>query len=101
MRRLAHNQAECRGRCCGYGRVAARAPRAARARVGAAAFMGGRVRGGGGGPAELGARVRTREASPLARFEDGDWSGYWASRSANMRSEVGRSQRRLAREHRV
>jgi CelD/BcsL family acetyltransferase involved in cellulose biosynthesis len=47
----------------------------------------------------LGASVLTREASPVVRIQTRGWDEFLATRSANLRQQLRRKERRLAREH--
>jgi CelD/BcsL family acetyltransferase involved in cellulose biosynthesis len=49
----------------------------------------------------LGARVIRREGSPVLAAPDGGWPAYLAGRSANLRQQLGRKERNLARRHQV
>lgn len=49
----------------------------------------------------LAGRRILREASPVLRFGDGGWEGFLRTRSRNFREQLGRRERKLAREHRV
>jgi CelD/BcsL family acetyltransferase involved in cellulose biosynthesis len=49
----------------------------------------------------LGAKVLLREGSPVLRAPGDGWDGYLARRSSNFRQQLGRRERRLAREHRL
>jgi CelD/BcsL family acetyltransferase involved in cellulose biosynthesis len=49
----------------------------------------------------LGAKVLLREGNPVLRAPAGGWDGFLASRSSNFRQQLGRRERRLAREHRL
>jgi CelD/BcsL family acetyltransferase involved in cellulose biosynthesis len=47
----------------------------------------------------LGARLLRRHASPVIRFETASWEEFLRSCSANLRQQVRRRERRLARDH--
>ncbi|MBD0316883.1 MAG: GNAT family N-acetyltransferase [Thermoleophilia bacterium] len=47
----------------------------------------------------LGARVVAVESSPVARIETASWDDFLATRSANVRQQVRRKERKLMREH--
>jgi CelD/BcsL family acetyltransferase involved in cellulose biosynthesis len=47
----------------------------------------------------LGGRVLSREGTPVARIETRSWDAFLASRSANLRQQIRRKERKLAREH--
>lgn len=49
----------------------------------------------------LGAKVLLREGNPVLRAPANGWNGLLAGRSSNFRQQLGRRERRLAREHRV
>jgi len=49
----------------------------------------------------LGAKVLLREGNPVLRAPGDGWDGYLARRSSNFRQQLGRRERRLAREHRL
>lgn len=51
--------------------------------------------------AALGGRVVRREPSPTLRLEARSWADYLATRSANLRQQIRRTQRRLRRDHAV
>jgi CelD/BcsL family acetyltransferase involved in cellulose biosynthesis len=53
----------------------------------------------GGLAGALGGRTLRREASPVVRLGGRSWDDYLASRSANFRSQIGRKERKLVREH--
>jgi len=62
-------------------------------------FLGERMPAEGGWPALLGGSVIQHEESPVLHLEADDWESYLASRSRNFREQVGRRERKLAREH--
>jgi CelD/BcsL family acetyltransferase involved in cellulose biosynthesis len=68
-------------------------------RFGTAVVLGEQLPEDEGWSAALGARVLTREGSPGARIETRDWDVFLAARSANLRQQVRRKERKLAREH--
>ncbi len=47
----------------------------------------------------LGGRVLSREGTPVARIQTNSWDAFLASRSANLRQQIRRKERKLAREH--
>jgi CelD/BcsL family acetyltransferase involved in cellulose biosynthesis len=49
----------------------------------------------------LGAKVLLREGNPVLRAPADGWDGFLARRSSNFRQQLGRRERRLAREHRL
>jgi CelD/BcsL family acetyltransferase involved in cellulose biosynthesis len=49
--------------------------------------------------AVLGGRVLTREGNPVAKIENPSWDDFLAARSANLRQQVRRKERKLLREH--
>ena len=54
-----------------------------------------------GWSAPLAGRRIVREASPVLRFGDAGWEGFLRTRSRNFREQLGRRERKLAREQRV
>jgi CelD/BcsL family acetyltransferase involved in cellulose biosynthesis len=49
----------------------------------------------------LGAKVLLREGNPVLRAPADGWDGFLAGRSSNLRQQLRRRERRLAREHRL
>jgi CelD/BcsL family acetyltransferase involved in cellulose biosynthesis len=49
----------------------------------------------------LGANVLLQEGNPVLRAPSDGWDGFLARRSSNFRQQLGRRERRLAREHRL
>src|SRR5207245_10903459 len=62
------------------------------------AFIGEELPADQGWGAALGARVLRHRASPVIRIGDLSWEEYLASRSSNQRAEIGRYERRLAKQ---
>ncbi len=66
---------------------------------GADVLLGDLLAGADGWGGRLGAQTLRWTSSPVLRFGRGGWAGFLAGRSANFRSQLGRGERRLAREH--
>lgn len=64
-------------------------------------FVGEQMPGHEGWSGLLGARVLSREGSPALGLEGRSWEEYLASRSANMRQQIVRRERKLVREHQL
>ncbi|MEA2330008.1 MAG: hypothetical protein QOH58_146 [Thermoleophilaceae bacterium] len=54
---------------------------------------------GEGHAQQLGGKLLRRDASPVVDLAGGGWDDYLATRSSNFRSQVGRKERKLVREH--
>jgi CelD/BcsL family acetyltransferase involved in cellulose biosynthesis len=64
-------------------------------------FLGEQLPAPGQWSSLLGAKVLVREGNPVLRAPADGWDGFLASRSPNFRQQVGRRERRLAREHQL
>lgn len=62
-------------------------------------FLADRLAGEEGWRGRLGAPVIRRESSPVVRFDGTDWDGFLGTRSAKLRAQVRRLERKLGREH--
>jgi CelD/BcsL family acetyltransferase involved in cellulose biosynthesis len=64
-------------------------------------FVGEHLPAGSGWSGALGAKILAREGSPVLHAPIGGWAAYLSTRSSNLRQQIGRRERVLAREHRV
>jgi CelD/BcsL family acetyltransferase involved in cellulose biosynthesis len=64
-------------------------------------FVGEQLPASQGWSGALEAKVLARDGSPVLRAPAGGWAAYLALRSSNLRQQIGRRERTLAREHRV
>ncbi|HVG75480.1 MAG TPA: GNAT family N-acetyltransferase [Thermoleophilaceae bacterium] len=62
-------------------------------------FLAERLGGAEKWPALLDAEPRVHEASPVLKLETTDWGEFLAARSRNFRSQAGKYERRLVRDH--
>ena len=68
--------------------------------LGCDVVLGEQLRGDAGWSSALGARVLAAEGSPVLHL-DGTWDDYLSRKSRNLREQVRRRERKLAREHDV
>ena len=69
--------------------------------LGARMLLAERLRGDISWDGALGGRTLQRESSPALPFHGRSWEEFLASRSRNFREQVGRRERKLAREHEI
>lgn len=62
-------------------------------------FLGEQLRGDRGFSGAVGARIASRDGSPVLRFAHPSWDEFLASRSRNLREQARRRERKLFREH--
>ncbi len=101
LRVVGHGPGEDLGPVCDPGdrvRVGRALPRVL-AELGAHALLADHVSGEAGWSALAGARRLRAEASPVIRFDGGDWDSFLASRSRRLRKELRRHERILERDH--
>jgi CelD/BcsL family acetyltransferase involved in cellulose biosynthesis len=79
--------------------AAARALRSTLAMLRCDVFFGEELPADDGWPALLGAKVHRRIGDPMIRLDAKSWDDFLASRSSNLRQQVRRRERNLARDH--